>query len=130
MEKKLRHSHQRESIYRYLLATKEHPSAEMIFTALREEIPGLSLGTVYRNLKLLEDLGKVRRVASLNNTERYDAICGDHVHFLCTGCGRVSDVMGADADALRKTISLQPGCRIAKFDLTLTGLCPKCADTE
>lgn len=113
-------------IYQYLLATKEHPSAEMIYNDLREEIQGLSLGTVYRNLKLLEELGKVRRVASFQNVERYDAVCGDHVHFLCTGCGCVSDVMDADADALRKSIPLTNGYRIEKFDLTLTGRCPQC----
>lgn len=127
MEKKLRYSHQRERIYQYLLASKEHPSAERIYNDLREEIQGLSLGTVYRNLKLLEELGKVRRVASFQNTERYDAVCGDHVHFLCTGCGCVSDVMDADAEAIRVTIPLKNGYRIAKFDLTLTGLCPDCA---
>ena len=54
MEKKLRHSHQREMIYNYLLNTEGHPSADMVYDALREEIPNLSLGTVYRNLKLLE----------------------------------------------------------------------------
>lgn len=127
MEKKLRYSHQREMIYQYLLSTKEHPSAEMIYNDLREEIQGLSLGTVYRNLKLLEELGKVRRVASFQNVERYDAVCGDHVHFLCTGCGCVSDVMDADSEALRNSIPLKNGYRIAKFDLTLTGLCPECA---
>lgn len=126
MEKKLRYSHQREMIYQYLLATKEHPSAEMIYNDLREEIQGLSLGTVYRNLKLLEELGKVRRVASFQNVERYDAVCGDHVHFLCTGCGCVSDVMDANADALRKSIPLSNSYRIEKFDLTLTGRCPQC----
>ena len=87
MEKKLRHSHQRERIYQYLCASMEHPSAEMIYDALRCEIQGLSLGTVYRNLKLLEGLGKVRRVASYQNSERYDACCGDHAHFVCSQCG-------------------------------------------
>ena len=127
MEKKLRYSHQREAIYQYLLSTKEHPTAEMIYNDLREEIPALSLGTVYRNLKLLEDLGKVRRVASFQNMERYDAICSDHVHFLCSGCGCVSDVMDVDPEALRNNIPLGDGYRIAKFDLTLTGMCPQCA---
>jgi len=83
MEKKLRHSHQRERIYEYLTRSCEHPSAEMVYNDLRPEIPGLSLGTVYRNLKLLEELGKIRRVTSHQGTERYDAICGDHAHFLC-----------------------------------------------
>ena len=75
-----RYSHQREQIYNYLLHTCEHPSAETIYASLKPQIPDLSLGTVYRNLKLLEELGKVRRVTSFQGSERYDAICGDHAH--------------------------------------------------
>ena len=92
MEKKLRHSHQREMIYEYLYASKEHPSAEMIYEDLKKIEPTLSLGTVYRNLKLLEELGKIKKVTSVNNIERYDCCCEDHVHFICDKCGRVLDL--------------------------------------
>ena len=50
MEKKLRHSRQRERIYEYLMASQEHPSAEMVYNDLRPEIPGLSLGCLVFNL--------------------------------------------------------------------------------
>lgn len=128
MEKKLRYSHQRERIYEYLAESREHPSAEMVYNDLRPEIPGLSLGTVYRNLKLLEELGKVRRVASFNGSERYDACCGDHAHFLCEKCGRLSDLGGANAEAIRAAITLEDGATLHKLDLTVSGLCPNCAD--
>ena len=127
MEKKLRHSRQRDRIYEYLLTTCEHPSAEMVYNALRPEIPGLSLGTVYRNLKLLEELGKVRRVTSHQGTERYDACCGDHAHFLCEKCGQLHDLGCAKADALRSAIELDAGYTLSKLDVTVTGLCPNCA---
>ena len=127
MEKKLRHSHQRERIFEYLTQSCTHPSAEMIYNDLRPEIPGLSLGTVYRNLKLLEELGKVRRVTSHQGTERYDACCGDHIHFLCRGCGSVEDVMQSDADGIRAALTLPEGCTADKMDLTVTGLCSKCS---
>ena len=127
MEKQLRHSRQRERIYEYLTHTSEHPSAEMVYQDLRPEIPNLSLGTVYRNLKLLEDLGKVRRVASFQGTERYDAICGDHVHFLCCRCGRLQDVQHTDTDAIRAVLPLEDGYQFTKLDLTITGICPNCA---
>ena len=127
MEKKLRYSRQRERIYQYLLASEEHPSAEMVYNDLKSEMPELSLGTVYRNLKLLEELGKVRRVTSFQGTERYDACCGDHVHFLCQCCGMLHDVPGVSADAIRDTISLDGGYRLSKLDLTITGTCPDCA---
>ena len=128
MEKKIRHSHQRDRIYEYLVRSPEHPSAEMIYQDLRPEIPGLSLGTVYRNLKLLEELGKVRRVASHQGTERYDAICGDHAHFLCQRCGRLHDLSAVDSEALRAAIRLDAGCTLTKLDITVTGICPNCAD--
>ena len=128
MEKKLRHSRQRDRIYEYLLESKEHPSAETVYNDLRPEIPGLSLGTVYRNLKLLEELGRVRRVTSFQGTERYDACCGDHAHFLCQRCGLLHDLGGANAEAIRSAISLEEGYRLSKLDVTVTGLCPNCAE--
>lgn len=127
MEKKLRYSHQREMIYQYLLSSTGHPSAEMIYSDLKTQIQDLSLGTVYRNLKLLEELGKVRRVASFQGSERYDACCGDHVHFLCQRCGCVRDVKSADSEAIRAAVSLGDGYRLSKLDLTVTGICPSCA---
>ena len=127
MEKKLRYSHQRERIYEYLTQSPEHPSAEMVYNDLRPELPGLSLGTVYRNLKLLEELGKVRRVTSFQGTERYDACCGDHAHFLCESCGMLHDLSAANTEALRSAIELEPGFTLTKLDLTVTGRCPNCA---
>ena len=128
MEKKLRHSRQRERIYQYLCESTEHPSAEMVYNDLRPEIPGLSLGTVYRNLKLLEELGQVRRITSFQGTERYDACCGDHAHFLCEGCGLLHDLGGANALAIRDAIRLEEGFTMARLDLTVTGRCPNCKE--
>ena len=125
-EKKLRYSHQREMIYQYLMGTQEHPSAEMVYDALRSEIKGLSLGTVYRNLRLLEDLGKVRRVASINGTERYDACCDDHAHFTCQNCGAVHDLRKAELEQVRGVINLPEGYQLGQLNLTISGLCPEC----
>lgn len=127
MEKKLRRSHQRERILEYLCHTQEHPTAEQIYQELRPKIPGLSLGTVYRNLKLLEELGKIRRVPALQGVERYDALCCDHVHFLCSRCGKLRDVPGIGMEAICSALSLEAGSQIEKLDLTITGICPDCA---
>ena len=83
---KMRNSATRNSIYQYLCGTKEHPSAEMIFNDLKGDLPNLSLGTVYRNLKQLEEIGRVIRVTTVDNHERYDANCEDHVHLVCERC--------------------------------------------
>jgi len=130
MEKKLRYSRQREQIYQYLRNSDQHPSAEMIHNDLKHKIDGLSLGTVYRNLKLLEELGLARRAVSIEGTERYDAICGDHIHFLCSGCGSIQDAANPDVHRIWQAAKLQGNYLPQKMDLIFTGLCPECAKNQ
>ena len=126
MAKAIRHSAQRDRIYAYLTASKEHPSAEMIYSALKPELPELSLGTVYRNLKLLEQLGMIQKVTSYNGNERYDAICENHVHFICQQCGSITDIFTVDTDKMLNGISLGEGYDLSNLSLMLTGICPHC----
>ena len=126
MEKKLRHSRQREQIYEYLCSTCEHPSADMVYEALRRENPNLSLGTVYRNLKLLEETGRVRRVTTLQNVERYDACCGDHAHFICKSCGCVKDLTVVNRDIGRDSCHVDPGDSVEWMNVTFGGICSDC----
>ena len=127
-EKKLRNSAVRNSIYEYLCGTKEHPSAEMIYNDLKGDNPNLSLGTVYRNLKQLEEIGKIIRVTNVNNHERYDANCEDHVHFVCERCGRVIDIMDADMEAVKLACNLTAGVKIKRMQLVIEGTCEFCSD--
>ena len=55
--KTLKYSRQRESIKTCLMGRKDHPTADALYTSIREQFPNISLGTVYRNLNLLVDLG-------------------------------------------------------------------------
>ena len=79
-----RYSRQRELIYRTLKASHEHPTAEMIYQALKPTNPNLSLGTVYRNLNLLVEEGIIARMSF--QVERYDADLSPHAHFACSCC--------------------------------------------
>ena len=127
MAKKRRYSRQRERLYEYLTRSKEHPSAERIYLALRGELPDLSLGTVYRNLKLLEEMGKVRRVIAHQGNERYDAICSDHVHLICQQCGSIVDVAETVPEEMLRWVSLEDGYQVSRQEVVLTGCCPLCA---
>lgn len=125
---KLRYSKQREQIYQYLLNTKEHPSADMIYKNLYNDIPNLSLGTVYRNLRLLVDLGMVQCVATTQNTERYDARCDAHAHFVCSECGAVSDLSSLDVDQLRSICDVSNKVNITSAKLVIEGVCEHCLE--
>ena len=124
--KKIRHSDVRDKIYEYLCGTKTHPSANMIYNDLKPSIPKLSLGTVYTNLKLFEDLGQVIRVANVNGFERYDADTSEHVHFVCDECGAVIDIMDADIKKAKK--ACQAGqAKIKNIQIVLHGTCERCS---
>ena len=121
------YSRKRQAIYELLLSTKEHPSAEWIYNSLKSEYPDLSLGTVYRNLKLLEENGTVKSVAVVDGRERYDALMSPHSHFICSKCGRVIDVFFQNeipniADNLR----IDGVKEINSFSLIYYGVCDKC----
>lgn len=126
----LRRSKQRDQIYAYLCQTTDHPSAEMIYAALRSSIPNLSLGTVYRNLTLLESLGQIQRVTSLGNSERYDARLDAHGHFVCTMCGAIEDLNPIDIHDVRALGGLSRKNKIHRTDITFHGCCANCAEEE
>ena len=61
--KTLKYSRQRESIKACLMSRKDHPTADALYTSIREQFPNISLGTVYRNLNLLVELGEIRKLS-------------------------------------------------------------------
>lgn len=54
----LKYSRQRESIKEFLMSRKDHPTADTIYDNIRMVYPNVSLGTIYRNLTLLENIGR------------------------------------------------------------------------
>ncbi len=88
----LKYSRQRESIKHYLMTTKEHPTADEVYIHVKQEFPNISLGTVYRNLNLLTDIGEAVKITTPNGGDRFDGTLKPHNHFLCTKCGRLLDL--------------------------------------
>ena len=88
----LKYSKQREAIKTFLMSRKDHPTADQVYSAVREEHPNISLGTVYRNLALLEEVGEIQRLHVNGNTDRFDADVSNHYHFVCDCCGCVQDI--------------------------------------
>ena len=62
--KTLKYSRQRESIKANLMSRHDHPTADALYASIREEFPNISLGTVYRNLNLLTDIGEALKIAT------------------------------------------------------------------
>lgn len=88
----IKRSKQRDAILEFLKGCKDHPTAEVIYQNLKEQIPGLSPGTVYRNLALLSSHGEITRLSVGDTAEHYDGNPSPHYHFYCTGCGALQDI--------------------------------------
>ncbi len=122
-----RKSKQREAILRLLKRANSHPTAAQIYEQVREEIPKISKGTVYRNLGVLRKIGLILEL-NLNgtNVSRYDAIRENHYHFRCEKCGRVFDIDEPVDKDLDRRVTLKTGLKISHHELEFHGLCRDC----
>ena len=93
----MRYSKQRELVLRKVEELCDHPTAEEIFDKAAPECPGLSLGTVYRNLNSLVEAGRVRRVSIPGKADRFDHTLRWHSHLYCNACGRCGRKAGDEA---------------------------------
>lgn len=118
------YSKKRQAIYDLMCSTKEHPSADWIYNSLKREYPDLSLGTVYRNVKLLESKGMIKSVSVVNGSERYDADTSPHSHFVCSSCGKILDVF-VKLDTF-SDIQIKGVRRIDSQSLIYYGVCEDC----
>lgn len=121
----MRYSKQRELVLQKVEQLCNHPTAEEIFDLAVRECPGLSLGTVYRNLNSLVDAGRVRRVSIPGKADRFDHTLGWHSHLYCNCCGRVVDA-DVDEKQVMKLVRNQKGV-VQDCAVVLFGLCEKCA---
>ena len=80
----LKYSRQREAIKCFLMTRKDHPTADVVYHSLRADFPNISLGTVYRNLTLLADLGEIARLRLGDGVDHFDADTSRHYHFICS----------------------------------------------
>ena len=121
--KSQRFSQQRERIYEAVRTSMEHPSAQMVYDALRPEMPRLSLGTVYRNLHQMAQEGRLRELEG--PVARFDAVLPSHTHIRCVRCGQVADLELPYDPALDREAA-GDGWVITGHGLVFNGICPAC----
>ena len=121
-----RATRQLAAIYDVLVASRDHPTAEQVFRRVRDTLPRLSLGTVYRNLDKLRDQGRLRVVRLASGEAHYDAITEAHDHFVCERCHAVLDLEIAPAPPAAGRLR-DDGCVVHWHTTALYGLCGECA---
>ena len=118
---------QRLAILNVLRSTTSHPDAYWIYEQVRHDIPNVSLGTIYRSLNVLRDLGLIKELTYGDQHSRYDADVSNHGHVTCLRCGRIVDVPVLQRDGnLSRSAEEESGFQIKNVRLEFEGICPAC----
>ncbi len=126
----LKYSRQRESIKDYLSSTYEHPTAETVYLNVKNSFPNISLGTVYRNLNLLAELGEALKISTPNGGDRFDGHTHQHYHFCCNKCGRVMDLELSDLSYINKEAEKTFDGTIENHSMLFYGTCGECQKND
>lgn len=119
-------THQRTEILRELAGSEEHPDAETILTRVRQRVPAISVDTIYRTLRLLEDSGVIARVGSMRDRARFDANTDRHHHFVCTECEMIGDFYSDAMDQFPVPQEVSEMGSVEGVYVELRGICRKC----
>ena len=127
MERNTKHFRKRDAILECVRSTTTHPSADWVYETVTKEMPDISLATVYRNLALFKDQGLIISLGTVKGVERFDGNTEPHVHFICTGCGRIVDLPGIQVpDTLNAAAARDAGGLVESCQLSFTGMCGEC----
>ena len=122
-----RFTEQRAAVYRYLANTDTHPTADEVLVAVREELPSISLATVYKSLETLVGCGLAIKLTYTDASSRYDGRTDPHHHARCLGCGKVTDLPGklpqSEIDDLRERAR---NFTVVGYRFELSGYCTDC----
>ena len=117
---------QRAAILKMLRNTRSHPTADQIYDTVRQQIPNISKGTVYRNLQVLREDGAISEL-NLNGTlSRYEEKQDKHYHFRCEQCGRVFDLDEPVNTEIEKRVAERTDFKVSSHQTEFRGLCKDC----
>lgn len=126
----IKYSRQREAIKTFLAERYDHPTAETVYLGIKDTLPNISLGTVYRNLALLAEIGEIQKISTGKGPDRFDGCPHPHYHFICNGCGCVSDLKVDELEHINILAAQGFEGEIEGHFTYFFGKCPTCKNYE
>lgn len=126
----VKRSHQRDLIKDNLISRYDHPTADMVYHSIRQQLPNISLGTVYRNLRFLVEQGEVLSLKLGDGKEHFDGHTTSHYHFICNECNEVEDIFIEPLDNICDIASKHCNGHITGHSTYFYGLCNECKNNH
>ncbi len=121
----LRVTPQRQRIFQILAQSSTHPTAELVFAQVRQDMTTISLKTIYDVLNELVELGEIQQLDFGEGARRFDPTTAQHHHLICERCGQVRDIFAAFRD-VQIPSSQRYGFSIRNAEVTFRGFCEQC----
>lgn len=119
---------QRQIILEELGKVTSHPTANEVYDMVRRRLPRIGLGTVYRNLELMADIGIILKLEVGGTQKRFDATVEPHYHIRCSNCGKVNDVHMAIQEQINQMAEEASDYRILGHHIEFSGICKDCSE--
>jgi Fe2+ or Zn2+ uptake regulation protein len=116
---------QRQAVFRALHRATDHPTAEAVYARVCDEVPSISLRTVYQVLNDLVAMGEVTTLDLGTGATRFDPTASGHHHLVCASCGEVRDVFLSRV-RVEVPADQAAGYAVGHPEITWRGLCPAC----
>src|SRR6476619_5429631 len=120
---------QREAVLGVIREREDHPTANDIFEAARQRLPGISYATVYNSLRFLKEAGLVHEIKFGDSASRYDRETDRHDHAICNSCGKLVDFDLPQTAELMQAAARKSRFKPESVHLTLRGLCADCRES-
>ncbi len=123
----LRLTVQRFAIAKTFFEAEGHLNADELCSAVRVDYPAIGQATVYRTLKLLEEVGLASSSTFGSNSARFEVNDGHHHdHLVCIACDRIVEFLNEDIEALQEHVAKEHGFTLTSHRMELFGLCRQC----
>ncbi|NTU57728.1 MAG: transcriptional repressor [Chlorobiaceae bacterium] len=120
---------QRLAIYKVLIESADHPSADSVYRKITEEYPTISFDTVNRTLLTFAEIGVIAMVESYSVARRFDSQTGRHHHLHCVKCGLITDFCDASLDEVKVPEQIEKLYDVLGKRVVISGICPDCTKT-
>ena len=126
-EQGLAFTFQRQVIYEAVVDSREHPTPELIYEQVRQRIPSISLGTIYKNVKTFLDSGVLKEVTLHHGSLRLESNMTPHHHLVCSSCKAIFDIEESALEPVHLPASELPkGFSIKQCRVEFVGVCKSC----